>query len=61
MGILFIYCLILIVVIVAGIICYVFAVASRKSYRCPQCGEKMTTEHLNATHCGHCGVELRRE
>ena len=61
MGILLIYCLIGIVVIAAGIIVYMFAVASRKSYFCPQCGEKMTTEYLNATHCGHCGADLRRE
>ena len=61
MGGFFIFCLIGTVAIAAGIIFYIFAVASRKSYTCPQCGEKMTTEHLNATHCGHCGVELRRE
>jgi ribosomal protein S27AE len=36
-------------------------VASRKSYRCPQCGERFTTEHLNAKRCGHCGAELERE
>ena len=44
-----------------GIIFYVFAVASRKSYRCPQCGERFTTEHLSAKRCGHCGAELERE
>ena len=50
------------VVLLAGcIIFYMFSRASRKSYSCPQCGERMTTEYLNATRCGHCGAELRRE
>lgn len=53
--------LIAIAVIAVGIIFYMFSVMSRKSYTCPKCGEKITTEYLNATHCGHCGVELRRE
>ena len=33
---------------------------SRKSYRCPQCGERMTTEYLSAKHCGMCGAPLEQ-
>ena len=45
----------------AAVVFYVFAVASRKSYSCPQCGERCSTEYLDARRCGHCGAELRQE
>jgi ribosomal protein S27AE len=47
--------------VAVGVVFYMFSVASRKSYRCPQCGERFTTEHLDAKRCGHCGTELERE
>ncbi|MBN2477213.1 MAG: hypothetical protein JXB62_21575 [Pirellulales bacterium] len=45
-------------VILLPILLYVFAVGSRKSYRCPNCGERITTEYLNAQHCNMCGAPL---
>jgi hypothetical protein len=44
-----------------GILFYVLAVASRKSYRCPSCGEQMTVEHMRASHCNMCGAPLERK
>lgn len=44
-----------------AIVLYLFARSSRKSYSCPECGERITTEYLNARRCGMCGAELRRE
>ena len=41
------------IVVLIPVVLFLFAVLSRKSYRCPQCGEQMTTEYLNAKHCGH--------
>lgn len=38
---------------------FVFSVASRRSYRCPQCGERITTEYLKAKHCNLCGAPLQ--
>ena len=40
-----------------GIVFYLFSVSSRKSYRCPQCGERITNvEHMEAKRCGMCGA-----
>jgi len=47
-------------VVVLAILFYVLAVSSRKSYRCPQCGEKLRTEYLDARRCGMCGAPLER-
>lgn len=33
-----------------------FAAASRKTYACKQCGEKITTEYLDAKRCSSCGA-----
>ena len=43
------------------IVLFAFALASRRSYRCPRCGEQITTEYLDAQHCGMCGAPLRRK
>lgn len=48
------------VVVAAGVIFYVRAVASRKTYRCPNCGEEVRVELMEASHCNHCGSPLRR-
>ena len=48
-------------VIGLAVVVYLFAVGSRKSYSCPQCGERVRTEYLEARRCGHCGAELQRE
>ncbi len=47
-------------VVVLAILFYVLAVSSRRSYRCPQCGEKLQTEYLDAKRCGMCGAPLER-
>jgi len=47
--------------ILLPILFYVFSVLSRKSYRCPQCGERITTEYLDARHCNTCGAPLSQE
>ena len=40
---------------------YLFSCMSRKSYRCPHCGEAVSTEYLNAKHCNMCGASLDEE
>ena len=60
LGALLIYMLVGLLILVP-IALYVFAVASRKSYRCPQCGEQITTEYLDAKHCNMCGAPLNQE
>ncbi len=47
-------------VVVLAILFYVLAVSSRRSYRCPKCGEKLLTEYLDAKRCGMCGAPLER-
>ena len=37
------------------------AVRSRKSYKCPQCGEILRVEYLDARRCGFCGAPLNRK
>jgi len=44
--------------IALGILFYVLAVASRKSYRCTRCGEQITVEYMQASHCNMCGAPL---
>ena len=61
MEVLLVYGLIGLGLIVLGVIFYYFSVSSRKSYACPQCGERITTEYLDARRCGMCGAELKRE
>ena len=51
----------ILLLLILGLVFYFFAVQSRKTYRCPACGEKITTEYLDAKRCGMCGAELRRE
>jgi predicted amidophosphoribosyltransferase len=40
------------------ILLFLCAVGSRQSYRCPQCGEQLTTEYLKAKRCSMCGAPL---
>jgi hypothetical protein len=60
LGFLVIYILIG-VAIAVPIVLFLFAVASRRSYRCPQCGEPVTTEYLKAKRCNMCGAPLGKE
>ena len=39
---------------------YSLSVRSRKRYTCPSCGERIQTEHLDASHCSFCGTPLER-
>ncbi len=46
-------------VVVLGILFYLRSRASRKSYRCPECGEWFEqAEHLEARNCNVCGSSL---
>ncbi len=47
--------------VVLAVVFFLFSVSSRKTYRCPQCGETVrNVEHLNAKRCGMCGARLDR-
>ncbi len=52
--------LILGILLLAGIF-YYFAVKSRKSYTCPECGEKFKVEHMDTARCGMCGSLLNQD
>ena len=41
------------------LVLFLFSAASRRAYRCPSCGERITTEHLRASHCNSCGAPLQ--
>lgn len=45
-------------VIAVPVVFYLFSRMSRKSYRCPSCGEELRTEYLNAKNCNMCGASL---
>ena len=53
--------LILPALLLLGVVLYLFSVRSRKSYRCPQCGETITNvEYMKAKRCGMCGAPLEK-
>ncbi len=54
------FLLILIIIILAALF-YYLAVKSRKSYTCPECGEKMKVEHMDTARCGMCGSLLTQD
>jgi ribosomal protein S27AE len=44
------------------IILYLFSVMSRKTYKCPRCGERLVgAEYLSAKRCGMCGAPLEQQ
>lgn len=53
--------LIIALLLVIAIVCYYFAVKSRKSYTCPECGEKTKVEHMDTARCGMCGSLLDQD
>ena len=61
MFVLLVYGGIIFVVFALAILFFTLSVQSRKHYTCPNCGERYTTEHLDASHCNSCGAPLRRE
>lgn len=44
-----------------AVIFYTLSVQSRRRYVCPACGERVHTEHLEASHCSTCGAPLNRD
>jgi len=42
-----------------AVVLYLLAVRSRKTYRCPECGEEIRVEYLKARRCGMCGASLQ--
>ena len=49
------------IIILLAILFYYLSIQSRKHYRCPQCGEKVRVEHMDASRCGMCGAPLKQE
>lgn len=47
-----------VVMAITAVIAYCKSVASRKYYRCPECGESFRTEHMTAQCCKVCGAKL---
>ena len=49
-------------VVAIGVLLYFFSVMSRKTYRCPKCGERLVgVEYMSAKRCGMCGAPLERQ
>lgn len=46
---------------VIAVLLYMRSVSSRKSYTCPQCGECMTVELMEASRCNTCGAPLQED
>lgn len=53
--------LLFVIFCIVAVVCYHFAVKSRKSYSCPECGEKMEVEHMEASRCSMCGALLEKD
>ncbi|MHC4117811.1 MAG: hypothetical protein ACYSWO_09925 [Planctomycetota bacterium] len=54
--------LILAGVVGIGVILYFFSVMSRKTYKCPKCGERLVgVEYMSAKRCGMCGAPLEQQ
>lgn len=59
MVVLLVYGFIGVLIVLLGLFFYMLSVSSRRRFRCPQCGEFIQTEYLNATRCNMCGAPLR--
>lgn len=44
--------------VIIGIFGFIFALKSRKTYRCPECGETFKAEYMDAKTCKVCGANL---
>ncbi len=44
-----------------GIVFFLRAMESRKTYACPQCGERVRVELMEAAHCNSCGATLQQQ
>ena len=47
--------------ITLSVLFYFLAVRSRKTYKCPECGESVQVEHTETARCGMCGSLLKKE
>ena len=57
----FVLCILLLLVIagvIAVLLLYGLARGSRRQYQCPQCGEMIEMEYLDAKRCNACGAML---
>lgn len=48
-------------ILILAAIVYCIAVRSRKTYTCPECGEKTRVEHMDTARCGMCGSLLHED
>lgn len=60
MVVVLVYGTIFIVIALLALLFYSLSVGSRRRYSCPECGERIETEHLDAKHCSMCGAPLDR-
>ena len=49
------------VILILAAVFYYIAVRSRKTYTCPECGEKTKVEHMDTARCGMCGSLLHED
>jgi hypothetical protein len=56
-----IYAVVGAMVVALGALLYARSVSSRKTYCCPQCGERVSVELMKAGRCNVCGAPLRDE
>ncbi|MDM8549360.1 hypothetical protein QUF72_04745 [Desulfobacterales bacterium HSG2] len=47
--------------IALSVVFYFLAVRSRKTYKCPECGESVRVEQMETARCGMCGSLLKKE
>ena len=58
LSIVLIYAIVGAIILGLGIVFTIRAVLSRKTYRCPSCGERVRVELMAAAHCNTCGAPL---
>jgi hypothetical protein len=44
------------ILVLLGLLFFLRSFGSRRTRRCPQCGEEVTTELMTATRCNTCGA-----
>lgn len=50
--------ILIVILVIVGVLTYMYSTSTRKFYVCPECGERMRTEHGSASHCNTCGASL---
>lgn len=61
MFVLIIYGGVFLAIMLLALLFFTLSVQSRKRYTCPNCGERIHMEHMEASHCNTCGAPLGRE